>query len=108
MRIRRLDLIAYGHFTGEGFDLPKAEPDIHFVYGLNEAGKSTTLCGIEDLLFGIPANSRHGFRHSYGSMRLGAAVEGNGAALEFDRTDVTLRRIGWFFDTGTGSCSMQN
>lgn len=85
MRIRRLDLIAYGHFTGEGFDLPKAEPDIHFVYGLNEAGKSTTLCGIEDLLFGIPANSRHGFLHSYGSMRLGAAVEGSGAVLEFVR-----------------------
>ena len=39
MRFRRLDLLAYGHFTDSGFDLPAHQPDIHFVYGLNEAGK---------------------------------------------------------------------
>ena len=85
MRIRRLDLIAYGHFSGEGFDLPNAEPDIHFIYGLNEAGKSTALSGIEDLLFGVPANSPYGFQHGYGSMRIGAAVEGAGGVFEFVR-----------------------
>lgn len=85
MRIRRLDLIAYGHFSDEGFDLPKAEPDIHFIYGVNEAGKSTALSGIEDLLFGVPANSPHGFLHGYGNMRIGADLEGSGNALEFVR-----------------------
>jgi len=85
MRIRRLDFLAYGHFTDAGFDLPANQPDLHFVYGLNEAGKSTALSGIEDLLFGIPHNTRHGFLHDYGSMRLGAAVEGNGGVLEFRR-----------------------
>ena len=85
MRIRRLDFLAYGHFTDAGFDLPANQPDLHCVYGLNEAGKSTALSGVEDLLFGIPHNTRHGFLHDYGSMRLGAAVEGNGGVLEFRR-----------------------
>jgi uncharacterized protein YhaN len=53
MRIRRLDLLKYGHFTNAGFDLPQHAPDFHMVFGLNEAGKSTALRAIEDLLFGI-------------------------------------------------------
>jgi uncharacterized protein YhaN len=85
MRIRRLDFLAYGHFTDKGFDLPANQPDLHFVFGMNEAGKSTALSAIEDLLFGIPHNSPHNFLHDYGSMRLGAVVEGNGDALEFMR-----------------------
>jgi uncharacterized protein YhaN len=85
VRIRRLDLLAYGHFTNAGFDLPARRPDIHFVYGLNEAGKSTLLAAIEDLLFGIPHNSRYNFLHDYGSMRVGALVEGQSGALEFRR-----------------------
>lgn len=85
MRIRRFDLLAYGHFTNVGFELPIRQPDIHFVYGLNEAGKSTALSAIEDLLFGIPHNSRHNFLHSYGSMRVGAVVENQSGIVEFRR-----------------------
>jgi uncharacterized protein YhaN len=85
MRIRRLDLLAYGHFTNASFDFPASQPDIHFVYGLNEAGKSISLSAIEDLLFGIPHNSRHNFLHDYASMRVGAAVEGKAGTLEFRR-----------------------
>lgn len=85
MRIRRLDLLAYGHFTDAGFDLPARLPDIHLVYGPNEAGKSTALSAVEDLLFGIPHNTRHGFLHSYASMRLGAMVEGEHGDLNFRR-----------------------
>ena len=85
MRINRLDLLAYGHFTNAGFDLPARQPDIHFVYGLNEAGKSTALSAIEDLLFGIPHNSGHNFLHDYANMRIGAVVENQSGALEFRR-----------------------
>ena len=85
MRLRRLDLLAYGHFTNAGFELPARQRDIHFVYGLNEAGKSTALSAIEDLLFGIPHNSRHNFLHDYGSMRVGAVVENRSGELEFRR-----------------------
>ncbi|MGH9771482.1 MAG: AAA family ATPase [Candidatus Acidiferrales bacterium] len=104
MRIRRLDLLAFGHFTGAGFDLPAKQPDIHFVYGLNEAGKSTALGAIEDLLFGIPHNSPHNFLHDYANIRLGAIVESNGATLEFRRrkgkNDTLLTKDGLPLPTG--------
>jgi uncharacterized protein YhaN len=85
MRIRRLYLLKYGHFTNADFDLPPHRPDFHMVYGLNEAGKSTALCAIEDLLFGIPHNSPHNFLHDYGSLRVGALVEADERSLEFRR-----------------------
>ncbi len=92
MRIRRLDLLAYGHFTAAGFDLPATQPDIHFVYGLNEAGKSTALAAIEDLLFGIPHNSPHNFLHDYANMRLAAIVENSGTAWSSDGAKATRIR----------------
>jgi uncharacterized protein YhaN len=85
MRIRRLDLPKYGHFTNADFDLPAYRPDFHMVYGLNEAGKSTALCAIENLLFGIPHNSQHNFFHDYSSLRLGALIEADDRSLECRR-----------------------
>ena len=54
MRISRINLLKYGLFEGTAFDLPVNEADIHIVYGDNEAGKSTTLAALEDLLFEFP------------------------------------------------------
>ena len=88
MRLRRLDLIRYGHFTDRSFTLPAAESDFHIVFGPNEAGKSTALCAIEDLLFGIPMHSPYGFLHDYTRMRIGAVLENRGDSLE------VLRRKG--------------
>jgi uncharacterized protein YhaN len=51
----------------------------------NEAGKSTALCAMEDLLFGIPHNSPHNFLHDYGSLRVGALIEADERSLEFRR-----------------------
>ena len=68
MRIRRLDLLRYGHFTDTALQLPAGKPDFHFVAGPNEAGKSTALSAIEDLLFGIPHNSTRNFTHDYNTM----------------------------------------
>lgn len=79
MRLARLDLLAYGHFSGETLDLPGA---FHLVHGPNEAGKSTALAAIEDFLFGIPARSALNFLHDYGELRIGARLEADGAALE--------------------------
>ncbi|HUZ90427.1 MAG TPA: AAA family ATPase, partial [Methylocella sp.] len=39
----------------------------------------------EDLLFGIPGNSRYNFLHDYGSMRVGAVLENGGKTLEIRR-----------------------
>jgi uncharacterized protein YhaN len=85
MRIQRLDLLRYGRFTDTHLALPASDSDIHIVFGPNEAGKSTALSAIEDLLFGIPGNSRYNFLHDYGIMRVGAVLESGGKTLEIRR-----------------------
>jgi uncharacterized protein YhaN len=85
MRIQRLDLLRYGRFTDTHIDLPASNSDIHIVFGPNEAGKSTALSAIEDLLFGISNNSPYNFLHDYGSMRIGAILENGGKTLEVRR-----------------------
>jgi uncharacterized protein YhaN len=85
MGIRRLHLLRYGHFTDSAIDLPASQPDIHIVFGPNEAGKSTAMAAIEDLLFGIPSNSPRNFLHEYSAMRIGATLEKNNNALSVRR-----------------------
>ena len=85
MRLARLDLARYGRFTGRVLELPAGEADFHLVFGPNEAGKSTALEGIGDLLFGIAARSSYDFLHEYGDMRLGAVLEDGAARLEIRR-----------------------
>ena len=53
MRIRQLDLLRYGHFTDAIIALPAGKPDFQMLLGENEAGKSTAMNGVEDLLFGF-------------------------------------------------------
>lgn len=82
MRIRRLDLTRFGHFTDRSIDLPEGMPDFHIIYGPNEAGKSTTLTAIDNFLFGIPGRTPHNFLHDYKDMRVGAVLETDGKTLE--------------------------
>ena len=89
MRLRRLDLSRYGKFTDRGIDFgetAEGQPDLHIVYGPNEAGKSTALGAFLDFLFGIEPRSRFNFLHPYSTMRIGACLE------LFDRA-VTLVRV---------------
>jgi uncharacterized protein YhaN len=85
MRIRQLDLLRYGHFTDAIIALPEGKPDFHMLLGENEAGKSTAMAGIEDLLFGIPSNSPRNFLHEYNAMRVGALLEKGGDTLKVRR-----------------------
>ncbi len=51
MRLRRLDLTRYGMFTAYRVDFGErrqGEPNLHIVYGPNEAGKSTALAAFLD------------------------------------------------------------
>lgn len=78
MRLRRLDLTRYGRFTDYSIDFGEREanrPDLHIVYGPNEAGKSTAFAAFLDFLFGIEARSRFNFLHPYSTMRIGAQLE---------------------------------
>lgn len=85
MRLRRLDLIRYGRFTDKTVDLPAGKADFHIFFGPNEAGKSTALSAVEDLLFGIPARSPYGFLHGAPAMRIGALLENGQSSLEIVR-----------------------
>jgi len=88
MRLRRLDLTRYGKFTDHVIDFGEkvdGGPDLHIVYGLNEAGKSTALSGFLDLLFGIEERSRYDFLHPYAAMEVGAVLEVGEARHELRR-----------------------
>jgi|GEM_PF-100441 len=74
MRIRQLNLIAFGHFTGESLPLNPGEAGIDIIYGPNEAGKSTTLRAVQCLLFGFPTRTSDSFLHANPKLRVGATL----------------------------------
>lgn len=88
MRLRRLDLTRYGKFTDYSIDFGEhvaGTPDLHIVYGLNEAGKSTSLSAYLDLLFGIEERTKYGFLHQGKAMEIGACLEFGGQVHKFRR-----------------------
>lgn len=86
MRLERLVLERFGHFSGAELDLSAPEVRLHVVFGPNEAGKSTALQAIGDLLFGIDVRTPYGFRHGYDSLRIGAEIRAaDGRTLGFRR-----------------------
>lgn len=92
MRLHRLDLVRYGHFTDYTLDFGKAEPgrpDLHVIFGPNEAGKTTAFEGYLDFLYGIPMRSPYNFLHDYDNMRLSGALDIDGETVEFTRIKKT-------------------
>lgn len=89
MRIRQLDLRAFGHFTGRSIALNPGPAGLDLIYGPNEAGKSTMLRAVQALLFGIPSRTSDSFRHSYTDLRIGATL-----ALADGSTLSVVRRKG--------------
>ncbi|MBX9909280.1 MAG: AAA family ATPase [Beijerinckiaceae bacterium] len=88
MRLKCLDLTRYGKFTDHRIEFGErveGQPDLHIVYGPNEAGKSTALAGFLDLLFGIETRSRFNFIHPYPTMRVGGTLELAGGRQELVR-----------------------
>ena len=86
MKILRLDLRAFGPFSGVSLDLAAGNEGFHLVYGPNEAGKSSALRALRNLLYGIPGNTADDFIHNKPSMRIGATlVRRDGQQLEIVR-----------------------
>jgi hypothetical protein len=85
MRFRQLELARYGGFADRVFDFGSGGPDLHLVVGPNEAGKSTALQAIGELLFGIPEQSRQNWRYEYAQLRLRALIEHDGEPLDVTR-----------------------
>ncbi|MGA9599679.1 MAG: AAA family ATPase [Methylocystis sp.] len=73
MRIERLHLERYGAFTERILDF-HPEACLHVVLGANEAGKTSALCAIGDLLFGFEQRTKYDFQHEQKSLRVGARL----------------------------------
>ena len=87
MRLARLDLVRYGHFTDFSLDFGAAgaDGDFHLIYGPNEAGKSTLRSAWLDLLYGIPRISAYQFLHDSSALQIGAAIETGDGRIEMTR-----------------------
>src|SRR5262249_37707090 len=85
MRLLSLDLERYGPFTQRSL-IFREGASLHLVYGPNEAGKSTALAAVIDLLFGFRDRTDFGFLHGAPNLRIGARITaGNGERLWFRR-----------------------
>lgn len=74
MRIARLDLHAFGPFSNAKLSFDYKPKALQLVYGLNEAGKSTTLRALVALLYGIPARTTDAHVHEMGKLRVGGVL----------------------------------
>lgn len=93
MRFASLSLERYGHFEDRAFSFRAGVPDLHVIYGANEAGKTTLMNAVSDLLFGFPARSPYNFIYDYALLRIGAVLEDAGITLSCRRkkgTNATL------------------
>jgi uncharacterized protein YhaN len=75
MRIAELVLERYGRFENLRLTFPKADLDFHLVYGPNEAGKTTTLTAVTDLLFGFEHSAAYDYRFKAAMLRVSAVLE---------------------------------
>ncbi len=86
MRLEELRLLAFGPFTNERLDLGGGAPGgLHVIYGPNEAGKSTSLRAVKNLLFGIPRRSVDAHLHPSPRLALGAILSDGDELFEVSR-----------------------
>lgn len=86
MRIEQLHLERFGIFEDVTLDFSDPKVQLHLIHGPNEAGKSTALAAIGDLLFGIAERTPYNFRHEYARLRIGATISNAaGDRLSFKR-----------------------
>ena len=85
MRLLSLHLDRYGPFSGKRLNF-RPDAKLHVVFGRNEAGKSSSLSAVTDLLFGVQRHTPDDFLRPGRDMRLGATIrDSRGAELTFCR-----------------------
>ena len=86
MRFDRLAVPAFGPFTDFTLEFPSGKTDCHLIYGSNEAGKSSLLRAIRDLLYGIHGQTPDNFVHDYKKLKIaGTICNKSGERLSFQR-----------------------
>ncbi len=73
MRFLRLDLIAFGPFTQTSLDF--SGHGLHFIYGPNEAGKTSARHALRTALFGFRHRVEFDFLHDKAALRVGLTLE---------------------------------
>jgi len=76
MKLTKLNLTRYGHFTDFLLELgndPEG-PYFHIIFGENETGKSTIRDAFIDFLYGIPARTPYNFLHENSALEVGATL----------------------------------
>jgi chromosome segregation protein len=96
MRFERLHFLRYGNLSDVTFRF-RADARLHLVYGPNEAGKSSALAAVSDLLFGFSEKrktasgedvNRYDFLHPGPSLRVAATLRNRSG----ERIDVRRKR----------------
>lgn len=87
MRVQRLSLDFFGQFTDKTLDFGKVNSpaDFHIIYGLNEAGKTTTMEGYLRLLYGFSMREPYGFQHQRANLQVSGLLEIDGETRSFTR-----------------------
>ncbi|WP_082837046.1 YhaN family protein [Labrenzia sp. OB1] len=98
MRLQKLNLDLFGHFTGKSYDFgaKAGSSDFHMIYGPNEAGKTTTMEAFLRLLYGFPHQDQYDFLHQRKNLRVSGVLDINGAQLQLSRLstrDPSLRDL---------------
>src|SRR6056297_2421591 len=85
MRIKRLDLEAFGPFTETQIDFSGNKPGLHIIYGPNEAGKSSTLRALKAWLYGFPERTKDNFLHPNDQLLVSGVLQNQEQDLFFAR-----------------------
>lgn len=97
MRLLKLHLQRYGCFTDCTLTF-REQACLHIVYGRNEAGKSTALSAIADLLFGFATKTNYAYNHAASKLSVAAELrDKDGKSFSFQRrkgTKDTLSDLG--------------
>ncbi|WP_417818085.1 AAA family ATPase [Tritonibacter scottomollicae] len=101
MRIQRLSLDRFGHFTNRQFDFGPAGDghDFHIIYGPNEAGKTTTMEAVLRLFYGFPTRESYAFKHPRKNLKISAMLDFDGEVRNFTRLPTNNGAL--VDDTGT-------
>ncbi len=94
MKIKRLELKAFGPFSGQLLDFSSPLPGLHIVYGPNEAGKSSAMRALQALFFGFPVRTADNFLHQNQQLLVGGCLAGkDGGEFTFFRRKRSVKDL---------------
>ena len=94
MKIQRLELKAFGPFSGDVLDFSSSIPGLHIVYGPNEAGKSSAMRALHAWFFGFPVRTGDNFLHQSPQLLVGGCLQASdGRELTFYRRKRNLKDL---------------